>query len=164
MAAEQFQVQLATPEREFVKIYKDFLNNKLLTVEEKMVFIALKSFVTYGQDSGNVFPTMETLCKITSLSRPRATRTITSLEKKGIVKKTRRGLTKSNLYTLSDNPVMWGATSEEEIKELSENRIQLTDEEMIAELERRGRIKIIKEENKKHYNALISLLNDKETK
>ena len=140
---EQFQVQLANPEREYVKVYKDFLNNQLLTVEEKMVFIALKSFVTYGQDSGKVFPSMETLCKITSLSRPRATRTITSLEKKGIVKKTRRGLTKSNLYTLVDIPSMWGAVTEEELKELSETKIQLSDEEMIAELERRGTIKVV---------------------
>lgn len=145
MVTEQFQVQLATPEREYVKVYKDFLNNELLTVEEKMVFIALKSFVTYGQDSGKVFPSMDTLCRLTSLSRPRATRTISSLEKKGIVKKTRRGLTKSNLYTLIDIPGMWKAITEEELKELSETKIQLSDEELIAELERRGRIKIIKE-------------------
>lgn len=145
MVTEQFQVQLATPEREYVKVYKDFLNNELLTVEEKMVFIALKSFVTYGQDSGKVFPSMETLCKITSLSRPRATRTITSLEKKGIIKKTRRGLTKTNIYTLVDFPAMWGASTEEELKELSETKIQLSTEEMLAELERRGVITITKE-------------------
>lgn len=145
MAVEQFQVQLATPEREFVRVYKDFLNSEILSVEEKMVYIALKSFVTYGQDTGKVFPSMDTLCRLTSLSRPRATRTISSLEKKGIVKKTRRGLTKSNLYTLIDIPDMWKATTEEELKELSETKIQLSDEELIAELERRGRIKIIKE-------------------
>lgn len=145
MAAEQFQVQLANPEREFVRVYKDFLNSEILSVEEKMVYIALKSFVTYGQDSGKVFPSMDTLCKLTSLSRPRATRTISSLEKKGIVKKTRRGLTKSNLYTLIDIPSMWGATTEEELKELAESNIQLSDEELLAELERRGVIRIVNE-------------------
>lgn len=145
MKDDTFRVQLANPEREYVKVYKDFLGSELLTVEEKMIYIALKSFVTYGQDSGNVYPSMETLCKLTSLSRPRATRTITSLEKKGIVKKTRRGLTKSNLYTLIDIPSMWGAKTEEELKELSESKIQLSDEEMLAELERRGAIRIVKE-------------------
>ena len=144
MGTEQFKVQLATPERDFVKVYKDFLNSTLLSVEEKMVYIALKSFVTYGQDSGKVFPSMETLCKLTSLSKPRATRTITSLTKKGIVQKTRRGLTKSNLYTLIDIPDMWGAETEEQMKELAELKIELTTEEMLAELERRG-LKIIKE-------------------
>lgn len=145
MTTEQFEVQLATPEREYVKVYKDFLNSTLLSAEEKMIYIALKSFVTYGQDSGKVFPSMDTLCKLTSLSRPRATRTITSLEKKGIVKKTRRGLTKSNLYTLVDIPSMWGASTEEEMRELADTKIPLTDEELLAELERRGTIKIIKE-------------------
>ena len=145
MGIEHFKVQLATPEREYVKVYKDFLNSTLLTVEEKMVYIALKSFVTYGQDSGKVFPSMETLCKLTSLSKPRATRTITSLTKKGIVQKTRRGLTKSNLYTLIDVPTMWGAETEEEMKELAETKIELSDEELLAELNRRGLIKIVKE-------------------
>ena len=145
MTTKQFQVILADPEREYVKVYKDFLNNQLLTVEEKMVFIALKSFVTYGQDSGKVFPSIETLCKLTSLSKPRATRTITSLEKKGVIKKTRRGLTKTNIYTLVDVSAMWGASTEEGLKELSETKIQLSTEEMLAELERRGVITITKE-------------------
>lgn len=145
MVTEQFQVQLAKPEREFVRVYKDFLNSSLLTVEEKMVYIALKSFVDYRQDSGDVFPSMETLCKLTSLSRPRATRTITSLEKKGLVKKTRRGLTKSNLYTLVDTASMWSAETVEELKDLAEAKIQLSTEEMLDELKRRGAIIIVKE-------------------
>ena len=52
--------------------------------------------------------------------------------------------TKSNLYTLIDIPDMWGAETEEQMKELAELKIELTTEEMLAELERRG-IKIIKE-------------------
>lgn len=82
MAADVFEVQLATSERRYTKVYNDFLNTDHLTTEEKMVYIALKSFVTYGQDEGQVFPSMETLCRLTSMSRPRATRAITSLIRK----------------------------------------------------------------------------------
>ena len=96
-------VQLAQPEREFVKVYKDFLNCKLLTAEEKIIYIALKSFVTYGRDSDEVYPSMETLCSITSMSKPRATRTITSLVKKGIIKKQRRNLLIFGLRWLAVN-------------------------------------------------------------
>lgn len=140
---EIMEVQLAKPEREFVKVYKDFLNSSQLTTEEKLVYIALKSFVTYGYDSGEVFPSMATLCELTSMSRPRATRTITSLIKKGIVHKKRRGLTKSNLYTLVDNPAMWSAGSVEELRELATSEISLSSQEMLAELERRGDIRIV---------------------
>ena len=144
MGTEHFEVQLAKPERDFVKVYKDFLNSTVLSVEEKMVYIALKSFVSYGHDSGNVFPSMDTLCKLTSLSKPRATRTIKKLAEKGIVQKTRRGLTKSNLYTVIDLPAMWGAETVEELRDLAELKIEHSTEELLAELERRG-IKIIKE-------------------
>lgn len=145
MEEEHFQVQLAKPEREFVKVYKDFLSSELLTVEEKMIYISLKYFVNYGEDSGKVFPSMDTLCRITSLSKPRATRAITSLIKKGIIQKTRRGLTKTNIYTIVDIPSMWKAKTEEELKELAESKIPLSNEELLAEAERRGLIKITKE-------------------
>lgn len=143
MAEERIEVQLAIPERHHVKVYNDFLRTKNLTTEEKMVYIALKSFVTYGQDEGQVFPSMETLCQLTSMSRPRATRTITSLVKKGVVKKKRRGLMKSNVYTLYDNVAMWAAESEEEMIKLSESNIPFTSQEMIDELKRRGVIEVI---------------------
>ena len=139
-------VQLAQPEREFVKVYKDFLNCKLLTAEEKIIYIALKSFVTYGRDSDEVYPSMETLCSITSMSKPRATRTITSLVKKGIIKKQRRGLTKANLYTIVDVPAMWGTDTLEELKSVSESQMSdKTNEELIEELVKRGAITIVKE-------------------
>lgn len=139
-------VQLAQPEREFVKVYKDFLNCKLLTAEEKIIYIALKSFVTYGRDYDEVYPSMETLCSITSMSKPRATRTITSLVKKGIIKKQRRGLTKANLYTIVDVPAMWGTDTLEELKSVSESQMSdKTNEELIEELVKRGAITIVKE-------------------
>lgn len=143
MAEERIEVQLASPERHYVKVYNDFLNSEQLTTEEKMVYIALKSFVSYGQDEGQVFPSMETLCKITSMSRPRATRAITGLIRKGIVKKKRRGLTKSNIYTLYDNAAMWAAESEQEMRDLAERNITLSSQEMLEELKRRGVIEIV---------------------
>lgn len=139
-------VRLAKPERDYVKIYKDFLNCKLLTAEEKLIYIALKSFVEYGKDTDKVYPSMETLCKITSMSKPRATRTITSLVKKGIIKKQKRGLTKANLYTIVDVPSMWGTDTLEEMKTVSESQMSdKTNEELIEELIKRGAITIVKE-------------------
>ena len=138
MASDKFEVQLATPEREYVKVYKDFLNTPLLSAEEKLIFIALKSFVRYGEDNGQIYPSMNTLCSISSLSRPRATRAISSLIKKGIVKKVRRGLTKTNLYTLVDNPVMWQSDNVAKLKEMAESVIPYSSAELIEELKRRG--------------------------
>lgn len=135
-------VQLAQPRRDFVMVYKDFLNCKLLTAEEKLIYIALKSFVEYGKDTDEVYPSMETLCKITSMSKPRATRTITSLVKKGIIKKQRQGLTKPNIYTIVDVPAMWGTDTLKEMKTVSESQMSdKTNEELI----KRGAITIVKE-------------------
>lgn len=141
---ENIIVQLATPERKFVKVYHDFLQNELLTVEEKMVFIALKSFVDFSKDNGGTqgkaYPTMDTVCKLSSLSRPRATRAINKLIEKKIVTKIRRGLTKSNMYILSDYATMWACDNIEEITAIADNKgiKPLTLIEHIAELEKMG--------------------------
>lgn len=153
MANNEIIVQLANPERKFVKVYQDFLQSKLLTAEEKIVFIALKSFVDFSKDNsgtqGEAYPTMETICKLSSLSRPRATRTINKLIEKKIVKKIRRGLTKSNVYILSDYATMWICESVEEIAKVADNQgvKPLTLTEHIAELERMGyKVEIKKKE------------------
>ena len=138
MSDGKIEVRLATKERHFVRVFKDFLATKHLTTEEKMVYIALKSFVDFNEDEGQVYPSMDILCRLTSMSRPRATRTITSLIRKGIVKKERRGLAKTNVYTLYDNPSMWGAETEEELRELTETRIPYSTQELKEELKRRG--------------------------
>ena len=161
MAEERMEVRLAIPERHYVKVYKDFLATKNLTVEEKMIYIALKSFVTYGQDEGEVFPSMENLCKLTSMSRSRATRTITSLIKKGVVTKKRRGLTQTNIYTLFDNPSMWAADSVEEMQNRAACNIPYSSEEMLQELKRRGAINII--ESKKELTSVTDQSSDAST-
>ena len=138
MTNDRIDVMSSVPVRKFVRVYQDFLYSEILTAEEKMVFIALKSFVDFSQDEDEVFPSMDTICKITGMSRPRATRTINSLVSKGIIKKQRRGLTKPNLYTIADYPAMWSAASVEERRELLDTEIPYTSDQLVEELVRRG--------------------------
>lgn len=147
MADEQIIVRLAGPERKYVRTYHDFLDNSLLTSEEQMIFIVLKSYIDFSSDEGDVFPGMKTICKRSKLSEPRARRTINSLIKKGIIKKVRRGLTKTNLYTLADYPKMWTCSNVEEMAAIIDHGgvKPLTPEEHIAELEKMGYIVEIKE-------------------
>ena len=52
MPDERIVVQLASPERKYVKVYHDFLDNSFLTAEEQIIFITLKSYVDFKEDSG----------------------------------------------------------------------------------------------------------------
>ena len=117
------EVQLTTRERLYVKVYHDFLDCTLLNSDEKMLFIALKRSIDFRIDPNEktceVYPTMKTLCKITGKTRPTITKIIKSLQKKGIIKVTRRGLSKPNLYSISDNAEMWKAETIEELKEIA---------------------------------------------
>lgn len=136
--SDRMEVVSSVPSRKFVRVYKDFLESEILTAEEKLVFIALKSFVDFSQDADEVFPSMQTICKMTGMSRPRATRTISSLVEKGIIKKKRRGVTKPNLYTIADHPSMWRTESVEERRELLDTEIPYTSDQLLQELVRRG--------------------------
>lgn len=150
MANDKIIVQIASPERKFIKIYQDFLYCQLLSSEEKLIFIALKSFIDFSKDSGGtqgeVFPTIETIKKITGMGKKRIINNIKSLCKKGIVTKIQRGLTKSNIYILSDYASMWACDNLMELKEVIDNEgiKKLTPEEHIAELERMGYKVVIK--------------------
>lgn len=140
MADEKIIVQLASPERKYVKVYHDFLDNSFLTTEEQMIFIVLKSFVDFKEDSGEAYPSMETICKRAKMSEKRARKNINALIKKGIAKKVQRGLTKTNLYTLSDYATMWTCDNAEDVAAVADNQgvKPLTPAEHIAELERMG--------------------------
>lgn len=137
---EKMIVQLASPERNYVKTYHDFLNNSFLSAEEQMIFIVLKSFIDFKDDSGEVFPSMETICKMAKMGEKRARKNIKSLEEKGIVKKIRRGLSKTNIYTIADYPVMWTCENVEDVAAIANNQgvKPMTAAEHIAELERMG--------------------------
>lgn len=140
MNKEKTEIQLSSPERKYVRIYYDFLENSFLTSEEQMIFIVLKSYINFSYDEGEVFPSMETICKRAKLSKPRARRAINDLIKKGIVKKVQRGLTKTNLYILADYSTMWNCENLEDLKTIIENdgKLPLTVEEHITALERMG--------------------------
>lgn len=147
MADEKIIVQLASPERKYVKVYHDFLDNSFLSVEEQMIFIVLKSYVNFKENSGEVFPSIATLCKRAKMSKPRTIKAIKNLIEKGIVKKAQRGLTKTNLYTLSDYATMWVCDNVEDVAAVADNQgvKPLTPAEHIAELERMGYTVQIKE-------------------
>lgn len=147
MANKEIIVQLASPERYFTKCYHDFIDCNLLNGEEKIIFLALKRFLDVKSDSGNVFPTIETIQSITGWGNQKVIKYINSLKKKGIVKKIRQGLNKPNIYILSDYPAMWTAESVEDMKKAADNKgvKPLTPEEHIAELERMGYTVQIKE-------------------
>lgn len=140
MNKEKIEIQLSSPERKYVRIYHDFLENSFLTSEEQMIFIVLKSYINFSYDEGEIFPSMETICKRAKLSKPRARRAINDLIKKGIVKKVQRGLTKTNLYILADYSTMWNCENLKDLKTIIENngKLSLTVEEHITALERMG--------------------------
>lgn len=144
---KKITVKLAIPERKYVKTYHDFLNNTFLSTEEQMIFIILKSFIDFKDDSGEVFPSMETICKMAKMSEKRARKNIKSLEKKGIVKKIRRGLSKTNIYTIADCPTMWTCDNVKDVVAIVNNQgvKPMTAEEHIAELEHMGYTVQIKE-------------------
>ena len=133
-------VQLANPERYFTKCYHDFMDCNLLTGEEKIIFLALKRFLDVKVDDGNVYPSIETIQEITNWGNQKVIKYINSLVKKGIVKKIRQGLSKPNIYILSDYPTMWNCDNLEDMAAVADNKgvKPLTPAEHIAELERMG--------------------------
>lgn len=144
---KEIEVQLASPERNYVKVFHDFLDNSFLSTEEQMIFIVLKSYIDFKKNSGEVYPSIETICKRAKMSEKRARKNINALIKKGIAKKVQRGLTKTNLYTLSDYATMWTCDNAEDVAAVADNQgvKPLTPAEHIAELERMGYTVQIKE-------------------
>lgn len=120
----KIEVQLSTPQRLYVKVYHDFLDSKLLTGDEKIVFIALKRYIDFKSDQGEAFPTIEKLCNITGYGNQKINKILKSLKNKGVVKIIRRGLSKPNLYTITDNADMWKAETLEEL-EIASNESEI---------------------------------------
>ena len=138
MRNDSIEVRSSVPVRKFVPVYHDMLRANM-TCEEKLIYIILKSYVNFGCEEGEVYPSMDTICAMSGMSRPRATRVINKLVKKGYVKKKRRGVTKPNLYTVADYPAMWQEqTTVEERKEILDAEIPYTTDQLIDELVRRG--------------------------
>ena len=138
MRNDLVEVRSSVPVRKFVPVYHDMLRAKM-TCEEKLIYIILKSFVSFGCEEGEVYPSMDTICAMSGMSRPRATRVINKLVKNGYVKKLRRGVTKPNLYTVADYPAMWEEkTTVEDRKEILDTEIPYKTDQLLDELVRRG--------------------------
>ncbi len=138
MRNDLVEVRSSVPVRKFVPVYHDMLRADI-KCEEKLIYIILKSFMSFGCEEGEVYPSMDTICAMSGMSRPRATRAINKLVKNGYVKKLRRGVTKPNLYTIADYPAMWQEqTTVEERKEILDAEIPYTTDQLINELVRRG--------------------------
>ena len=140
MSNKRIEVQLSTPERYYTRNYHDFMDCRLLTGEEKIVFLALKRFLDVRSDEGEVFPAIERIQNMTSWGKRKVINQIKNLENKGVVKKIRRGQNKPNLYILSDYATMWTCDSVEEMEAITDSKGErpLTAEEHIAELQKMG--------------------------
>ncbi len=136
----EFIVQLANPERMYGKYYFDFMDSKLLNGEEKIIFLALKRFLDVKLDNGKVFPSIEAIQEITGWGKQKIIKYINSLVKKGVVKKIRQGLSKPNIYILSDYAAMWACDNLKDLTAIAENEgtKPLTPEEHIKALEKMG--------------------------
>lgn len=140
-------VQLASPERYYTKCYHDFMDCNLLNGEEKIIFLALKRFLDVKSEQGKVFPTIETIQDMTGWGNQKVVKYIKSLVKKGVVKKIRQGLSKPNIYILSDYSTLWTCDTVEDMAAVADNQDvkPLTPEQHIAELKRMGYTVQIKE-------------------
>ncbi len=131
-------------ERRYFKTYYDFFYNGRLNGEEKLIFVALKSFLDFSMDKngtkGEAYPTIKTLCGITNWSNRRVINIIKGLVKKNVVKKIRRGFNKSNLYIIEDYEETWTDKSPEAVKEAEadDKNKSMTLEDHITEIEKMG--------------------------
>ena len=119
----------------FTPVYHSFLHSKRLNGKEKLLYIVLKSFLNIGSREGDVYPTIETICDMVDMSKPTVINILKSLETKGVLKITQRGLNKPNLYTLHDYKALWQNIENETDSELEKQR---KEEEAINFLKSRG--------------------------
>jgi biotin operon repressor len=137
------KIKSVTDQRTFTIVYNDFLESGFLDYYEKILFIYLKKYA--DNRTLQSFPSLNTLHKVTGISRSKIQECIKSMEDKGILKVQRRESKKghiSNLYTLYDSAQIWGisGTSDKDIR--ADN---IEEARMIAELEKRGYVIIKKE-------------------
>lgn len=105
---EKDSIRALTDQRPFTMLYDDFLESDVLTIYEKMVFICLKR---YANKENQCFPSLNTLTRITGLSKRKIQDCIKSMIEKGVVTKEAQnresGAKSSNLYTLYDRAEIW---------------------------------------------------------
>lgn len=116
----KFIVQTSTPERKFIKVYLDFLNAELLSGKEQIIFIHLKQYINFANDTGTVqgevYPTLATLAKNVKMSEKTVRTVLQGLQRKGILEIKQQGMNKPNIYKINDSAKMWKARNVEELK------------------------------------------------
>lgn len=148
--ADEFIVQSAIPERLYVKTYHDFLDSELLNGKEKLVFILLKRYLNFKDDSGGVagkvYPTLETLARQAGMTKKTVADIIKRLEKKGIIVVKQQGLNRPNIYSIRDFSGMWKSKTDDQVKAAIDDTYEeeYKDSLMIERLRNRG-YRVVKE-------------------
>lgn len=122
--AKRSRGKISTELSNFTIFHNEFIDSKLLSGYEKLVFIAIKRHL--NSESSQAFPSIKTICSHTGLSKPTVIKAIKSLEDKKILavehrESEERGYM-SNLYTLMDYKEMWKAPSAKDMKAIAKTK------------------------------------------
>lgn len=115
-------LKLKTEQRNFTIVYDDFLESDILDKNEKLVFIALKR---YTNKKMQCYPSYNTIARITGLSKKTVINVIKQLEKKKVLKITKKvkdNVNKNNTYTIYDYAEIWKSNTTSERKEFIEEK------------------------------------------
>lgn len=147
--ADKFIVQSAIPERLYVKTYHDFLDSNLLNGKEKLVFILLKRYLNFKDDSGGVagkvYPTLETLSKQAGMTKKTVADIIKKLEKKGIIEVKQQGLNRPNIYSIRDFSGIWKSKTDDEVKAAIDTYEEEYEDSLMIERLRNKGYRVVKE-------------------
>lgn len=147
--ADEFIVQSAISERLYVKTYHDFLDSDLLNGKEKLVFILLKRYLNFKNDSGGVagkvYPTLETLSKQAGMTKKTVADIIKKLEKKGIIEVKQQGLNRPNIYSIRDFSGIWKSKTDDEVKAAIDTYEEEYEDSLIIERLRNKGYRVVKE-------------------
>ena len=130
------RIKTATDQRAFTMVYNDFLRSKLLTPDERIVYIYLK--MHSDNNTGKSFPSLNTLAREIGLSKRTVQRCLSELQDKEVIRVEHRSNekgTQSNLYTIYDTAKIWNAKDVAEIRSIASD---YKDAEMIEYLKSRG--------------------------
>ena len=122
--AKRSRGKISTELSNFTIFHNEFIDSKLMSGYEKLVFIAIKRHL--NSESSQAFPSIKTICSHTGLSKPTVIKAIKSLEDKEILAVEHRESEErghmSNLYTLMDYKEMWKAPSAKDMKAIAQTK------------------------------------------
>ena len=132
--------KLKKSRRGFTQIYNALKKKKKLTQHDKMVFIAIKSFM--NNKTKQAYPSLATISRVSGVSLSQVRRSIAKMEEMQILKVESRSDDYShgrisNLYTLYDSPEMWEDGFSTETEDFKAVAREIPDDILIAEYHRR---------------------------